>query len=93
MIKRLNNYILNSIKVAFMGFCWFILFQIPYEKLPNASLGGKLIACVMLWAIWSFMVMIVSGELDKNGQKKVNQMRSKKNERSIWTRSVQCVHI
>ena len=65
MIKRFSNYILNSIKVAILGFLWFILFQVPWESLPKAPLGGKIIAAVMLWAVWSFMVMIVSSELDK----------------------------
>ncbi len=66
MIKRFNNYILNSIKVAIIGFCWFMLFQVPWKSLPNAPLGGKLIAVVMVWAVWSFMVMIVSDELGKD---------------------------
>ena len=65
MIKRFNNYLLNSCKVAILGFCWFILFLFPWEKFPNAPLGGKIFVVVMMWAIWSFMVMIVSGELDK----------------------------
>ena len=65
MIKRLSNYLINSMKVAILGFCWFILYLIPWEKFPNAPLGGKIFVVVMTWAIWSFMVMIVSGELDK----------------------------
>ena len=64
---RLGRYLLNSIKVAIIGFCWFMLFQVPWESLPKAPLGGKLIAAVMVWAVWSFMVLIVSGELGKEG--------------------------
>ena len=66
MGKRFYNYLLNSIKVAIIGFLWFILFQVPWESLPKAPLGGKLIVAIMLWAVWNFMVMIVSGELGKN---------------------------
>ena len=66
MIKRISKYLLNSIKVAIIGFCWFMLFQVPWESLPNAPLGGKLIAVVMVWAVWSFMVMIVADELGKD---------------------------
>lgn len=65
MIKRFNNYLLNSIKVAILGFLWFILFQVPWKSLPNAPLSGKLIVAILLWATWSFMVMVVSGELGK----------------------------
>lgn len=59
MINRFNNYILNRIKVAIIGFCWLIPFHVPWESLPNAPIGGKLISAIMIWAIWSFMVMIV----------------------------------
>lgn len=65
MAKRLGRYLLNSTKVAILGFCWLILFVFPWEKLPDAPLGGKLVAAVMVWAVWSFMVMIVSGEPGK----------------------------
>ena len=65
MIKRLSKYLLNSIKVAILGFCWFMLFQVPWESLPNAPLGGKVICAIMVWAVWSFMVMIVSCEIGK----------------------------
>lgn len=67
MVTRLGRYLLNSIKVAILGFLWFILFQVPWESLPGAPLGGKLIAAVMVWSVWSFMVMIVSAELGKEG--------------------------
>ena len=70
MIKRLSNYLFNSMKVAILGFIWFILFQIPYASIPNAPLGGKIIAGIVLWSVWSFMVMIVSGELDKKDSNK-----------------------
>ena len=70
MIKRLSNYLINSMKVAILGFLWFILFQVPWESLPKAPLGGKLIVAVMVWSVWSFMVMIVSGELDKKDSNK-----------------------
>ena len=66
MIKRISKYILNSMKVAILGFCWFILFQIPWESLPNAPIGGKLIVAVVVWATWNFMVMIVSEEIGKD---------------------------
>ena len=54
MIRRLNEYLLNSMK-----------FQVPWESLPNAPLGGKVICAIMVWAVWSFMVMIVSCEIGK----------------------------
>ena len=63
MIKRFNNYMLNSCKVAILGFCWAILFHVPYDRLLDAPLGGKIIAAVMGWAIWSFMVLIVANEI------------------------------
>ena len=66
MTNRLGKYLLNSMKVAILGFVWLILFRIPWESLPNAPLGGKLIVAVMVWAGWNFMVMIVSEEIDKN---------------------------
>lgn len=65
MATRLGRYLLNSVKVAILGFCWFMLFQVPWESLPNAPLGGKLIAAVVVWAVWSVMVMVVSVELGK----------------------------
>ena len=65
MATRLGRYLLNSIKVAITGFLWFILFHVPWESLPGAPLGGKMIAAVMVWSVWSFMVMIVSGDLGK----------------------------
>lgn len=65
MIKRLSDYILNSIKVGILGFLWYGLFKFPWKSLVNAPIGGKVFVVVMMWAIWSFMVMIVSGELDK----------------------------
>jgi len=71
LVKRFNNYMLNSCKVAILGFCWFGLFQFPWEKLLDAPIGGKIFVGVMVWAIWSFMVLVVSGELDnKDSDKK-----------------------
>lgn len=78
MIKRFSNYLLNSMKVAIIGFCWFILFQVPWESLPKAPLGGKLIAAMVVWAVWSFMVMIVSVEIGKkNGTEADNKQKPK----------------
>ena len=65
MVKRLGNYLINSMKVAIVGFIWYGLFLFPWKSLVNAPIGGKIFVGVMMWAIWSFMVMIVSGELDK----------------------------
>ena len=71
MVNRLNNYILNSMKVAILGFIWYWLFKFPWEKLLDAPIGGKIFVGVITWAIWNFMVMIVSGELDmKDSNKK-----------------------
>ena len=66
MLKRFNNYMLNSIKVAILGFLWYGLFQFPWEKLLDAPLGGKIFIGVMAWAWWSFMVIIVSGKIDNS---------------------------
>lgn len=63
IINRFSNYLLNSIKLGILGFLWYGLFQVPWESLPEAPLGGKLIVAVMVWAVWSFMVIIVSGEI------------------------------
>ena len=67
-MKRLSDYILNSMKVAILGFLWYGLFKFPWKSLVNAPIGGKVFVVVMMWAIWSFMTMIVSGELDKRGK-------------------------
>ena len=48
MIKRFNNYILNSMKVAIVGFIWYGLFKFPWQSLVNAPLGGKIFVGVML---------------------------------------------
>ena len=68
MVERFNNYLLNSIKVAVTGFLWFILFHIPYDKMFCAPIAGKIIFGGMIWAIWSFMVMVVAGEIGKAKQ-------------------------
>lgn len=70
MIKRLNEYLLNSMKVAILGFCWLMLFHVPWESLPNAPLGGKVICAIVVWAVWSFMVMIVSGVIGNDEGRK-----------------------
>ena len=59
MIKRLNNYILNSMKVAITGMCWYALFAIPYDKVFEASIETKVLFGLLVWSIWSFMTMIV----------------------------------
>jgi len=71
MLKRLNDYILNSMKIAILGFIWYGLFEFPWKSLVNAPLGGKIFVAVMGWAIWSFMVMIVSGQLDRKSSDEV----------------------
>lgn len=62
--KRFNDYLLNSCKVAILGFVWYGLFKFPWKSLVNAPLGGKIFVGVVMWAIWSFMVIIVDGQLD-----------------------------
>jgi len=69
MIKRFNNYMLNSCKVAILGFLWYSIFKFPWETLPNVPLGGKIFVGVMAWAWWSFMVMIVDIQDDKGKRK------------------------
>ena len=66
MINRLNNYTLNSLKVAILGFLWYGLFKFPWESLPNAPISGKLIVAILVWAVWSFMVMVVSVVIGKD---------------------------
>lgn len=63
-MKRLSDYILNSMKVGILGFLWYGIFKFPWEKLLDAPLGGKIFVGVMTWAVWSFMVIIVDGQLD-----------------------------
>ena len=65
MLKRFNRYIFNSLKVANVCMGFFILQHIPWAKMPTAPLGGKIIVGVITWAVWSFMVMIVDLQDDK----------------------------
>ena len=65
MLKRLNNYILNSMKLGILGFIWYGIFKFPWKSLVNAPISGKIFAAVMGWAVWSFMVLVVSDEIDK----------------------------
>lgn len=71
MLKRLSDYLLNSMKIAILGFIWYELFKFPWKSLVNAPLGGKIFVGVMVWAIWSFMVMIVDGQLDRKSSNEV----------------------
>ena len=67
MIKRFNNYVFNSLKVAITGMTWYVLFAIPYEKVFEASIAAKIIFGVLVWSCWNFMTMIV--ELKDDGGK------------------------
>lgn len=65
MLKRFNRYIFNSLKVAIVCLSFFALQHIPWTKMPTAPLGGKIIVGVIVWTVWSFMVMIVDVQDDK----------------------------
>ena len=67
MLKRLDRYVFNSLKVAITGMCWYALFAIPYDKVFEASIEAKIIFGLLVWSIWSFMTMIV--ELQDDGGK------------------------
>ena len=41
MIKRFNNYILNSMKVAILGFLWYGLFKFPWKSLVKEIIGER----------------------------------------------------
>ena len=71
MLKRLSDYLLNSIKLGILGFLWYGLFKFPWKSLVNAPISGKIFVAVMGWAVWSFMVMIVSGQLDRKSSNDV----------------------
>lgn len=71
MLKRLSDYLLNSIKLSILGFLWYGLFKFPWKSLVNAPISGKIFVGIMTWAVWSFMVMIVSGELDRKSSNEV----------------------
>ena len=59
MLKRFDRYVFNSLKVAIVCFCFFVLQHIPWAIVPTAPLSGKIFVGVITWAIWSFMVMTV----------------------------------
>lgn len=67
MLKRLDRYVFNSLKVAITGMCWYALFAIPYEKIFESSIAAKVIFGLLVWSIWNFMTMIV--ELQDDGGK------------------------
>ena len=67
MLKRLDRYVFNSLKVAITGMCWYALFAIPYDKVFEASIAAKIIVGVLVWSCWNFMTMIV--ELQDDGGK------------------------
>ena len=71
MLKRLSDYLLNSIKLGILGFLWYGLFKFPWKSLVNAPISGKIFVAVMGWAVCSFMVMIVSGQLDRKSSNDV----------------------
>ena len=59
MLKRLDRYVFNSLKVAITGMTWYALFAIPYEKVFEASIAAKIIVGVLVWSCWNFMTIIV----------------------------------
>ena len=69
MLKRLDRYVFNSLKVAITGMTWYALFAIPYEKVFEASIAAKIIVGVLVWSCWNFMTMIVELQ-DDEGQGK-----------------------
>lgn len=69
MVKRFNNYIFNSLKVAITGMTWYALFAIPYDKVLEASIAAKAIVGVLVWSCWNFMTFIVDLK-DDGGQGK-----------------------
>ena len=69
MLKRLDRYVFNSLKVAITGMTWYALFAIPYEKVFEASIAAKIIVGVLVWSCWNFMTFIVDLK-DNEGQGK-----------------------
>ena len=67
MLKRLDRYVFNSLKVAITGMCWYALFAIPYDKVFEASIAAKIIVGVLVWSCWNFMTIIV--DLKDDGEK------------------------
>lgn len=46
MLKRLDRYVFNSLKVAITGMTWYALFAIPYERyLKRPSRQKSLLEC------------------------------------------------
>ena len=69
MLKRLDKYVFNSLKVAITGMTWYALFAIPYVKVFEASIAAKIIVGVLVWSCWNFMTIIVDLK-DDEGQGK-----------------------
>ena len=65
MLKRFDRYVFNSLKVAIVCLIFSSLQHIPWAAIPTAPLGGKIILGVIVWSIWSFMVMVVDVQDDK----------------------------
>ena len=59
MLKRLDRYVFNSLKVAITGMTWYALFAIPYAKVFEAPISAKIIVGVLVWSCWNFMTIIV----------------------------------
>lgn len=59
MLKRLDRYVFNSLKVAITGMTWYALFAIPYDKVFEASIAAKVLFGLLVWSIWNFMTMVV----------------------------------
>lgn len=59
MLKRLDRYVFNSLKVAITGMTWYALFAIPYATVFEASIAAKIIVGVLVWSCWNFMTFIV----------------------------------
>lgn len=75
MLKRLDRYVFNSLKVAITGMTWYALFAIPYEKVLEASIAAKIIVGVLVWSCWNFMTFIV--DLKDDGGKVDTSKRGK----------------
>ena len=65
MLKRLDRYVFNSLKVAITGMTWYVLFAIPCDKVFEASIAAKIIVGVLIWSCWNFMTIIVDLKDDK----------------------------
>ncbi len=70
MLKRLDRYVFNSLKVAIMGMTWYALFAIPYDKVFESSIAAKIIVGVLVWSCWNFMTIIVELKDDEGRQGK-----------------------